>query len=91
MFFTNIHLFVLYFASKMTKVPGKTVTIGTLFNMGQTRPLFVYFRPFHNKITTIGLNFISLFAKKMADLDVVLGIRIWGHNIVGTDETTQLW
>ena len=47
--------------------------------MGQSRPLFVYFR--HFLIT------ISIIEKS---IEGVLGIRTRGRRMVGTDETTEL-
>ena len=49
--------------------------------MGQSRPLFVYFRSF--------LITISIQIEK--SIDGVLGIRTWGRRMVGADETTELW
>ena len=49
--------------------------------MGQSRPIFVYFRSF--------LVTISIQTEK--SIDGVLGIRTWGSMMVGTDETTELW
>ena len=49
--------------------------------MGQSRPLFVYFRPFH--ITN------QLQIEK--SIDGVLGIRTRGRRMEGADETTELW
>ena len=49
--------------------------------MGQSRPLFVYFRSFH--VT------ISIQIEKR--IDGVLGIRTRGRRMVGADETTELW
>ena len=48
--------------------------------MGQSWPLFVYFR--HFLITT------SIIEKS---IDCVLGIRTRGRRMVGADETTELW
>ena len=48
--------------------------------MGQSRPLFVYFRPFLT---------ISIQIEK--SMDGVLGIRTRGRRMVGADETTELW
>ena len=50
------------------------------FIMGQSRPLFVYFRYF--------LDTISIIEKSV---DGVLGIRTRGRRMVGADETTELW
>ena len=50
--------------------------------MGQSRPLFVYFRPFLIAISII------LIEKS---IDGVLGIGTCGRRIVGTDEITELW
>ena len=49
--------------------------------MGQSRPLFVYFRHF--------LVTISIQIEK--SIDGVLGIRTRGRRMVGADETTELW
>ena len=49
--------------------------------MGQSRPLFVYFRSF--------LIIISIQIEK--SIDGVLGIRAQGRRMVGADETTELW
>ena len=49
--------------------------------MDQSRPLFVYFRPF--------LITISIQIEK--SVDGVLGIRIRGRNKVDADETMELW
>ena len=46
--------------------------------MGQSRPLFVYFRYFLDTISII-------------QIDGVLGIRTRGRRMVGADETTELW
>ena len=50
--------------------------------MGQSRPLFVYFRHF---LITIPITQIE---KSVVG---VLGIRTRGRRMVGADETTQLW
>ena len=52
--------------------------------MGQSRPLFVYFRPFLIPIT------ISIIQIEKS-VDGVLGIRTRGRRMVGKDETTELW
>ena len=49
--------------------------------MGQSRPLFVYFRPF--------LSTIQILIEK--SVDVVLGNRTWGRRIVGAEGVTELW
>ena len=49
--------------------------------MGQSRPLFVYFRSF--RVT------ISIQIEK--SVDGVLGIRTRGRMMVGADETPELW
>ena len=46
--------------------------------MGQSRPPFVYFRPFKFKL-------------KKRYIDVALGIRTRGHRMVGNDGFTELW
>ena len=53
----------------------------SLLKMGQSRPLFVYFRSF--------LITISIQIEK--SIDGVLGIRTWGCRMVGADKTTELW
>ena len=53
-------------------------------NLGQSRPLFVYFRPFPIPIT------ISIIQIEKS-IDGVLGIRTWGRSMVGADYTTELW
>ena len=50
--------------------------------MGQSRPLFVYFRYFFDTISIIQIE---------KSLDGVLGIRTWGRRMVGADETAELW
>ena len=47
--------------------------------MGQSRPLFVYFRSF--------LITISIQIEK--SVDGVIGIQTWGRRMVGADETTE--
>ena len=49
--------------------------------MGQSRPLFVYFRPF--RVT------IPIQIEKR--VDGVLGIQTRDRKMVGADETTELW
>ena len=48
--------------------------------MGQSRPLFVYFRYFLNTISIIQIE---------KSLDGVLGIQTRGRRMVGADETTD--
>ena len=50
--------------------------------MGQSRPLFVYFRPFR---ITISITQIE------KGIDGVLGIRTNGRRMLGVDETIELW
>ena len=50
-------------------------------NMGQSRPLFVYFRPF----------LIAIQKLTEKTLDVVLGNRTWGRRMVAADLSTELW
>ena len=52
--------------------------------MGQTRPLFVYFRPFLNTMTNIAQHLT------IKSIDDVLGIRTRDHRMVGADESTEL-
>ena len=47
--------------------------------MGQSRPLFVYFRSF---LVTISI---------WKSIDGVLGIQTRGRRMVGADETMELW
>ena len=49
--------------------------------MGQSRPLFVYFRYFLITISIIQIE---------KSIDGVLGIQTWGRRIVGADKTTEL-
>ena len=46
--------------------------------MGQSRPLFVYFR-----------SFLTISIQIEKSVDGVLGIRTWGRRMVGADETTS--
>ena len=50
--------------------------------MGQSRPLYVYFRPFLITISII---------KIKKSLDGVLWILTRGRRMVGADKTTELW
>ena len=50
--------------------------------MGQSRPLFVYFRPFLNTISIIQIE---------KSIDCVLWILTNGRRMVGADFTTELW
>ena len=50
--------------------------------MGQSRPLFVYFRYFLDTISIIQIE---------KSVDGVLGIQTRGRRMVGADETTELW
>ena len=50
--------------------------------MGQSRPLFVYFRHFLDTISIIQIE-KSVYG--------VFGIRTWGRRMIGADETTELW
>ena len=52
--------------------------------MGQSQPLFVYFRSFLIPIT---MSIIQI----ETSVDGVLGIRTLGRRMVGIDETTELW
>ena len=49
--------------------------------IGQSQPLFVYFRPFHITISIIQIE---------KSLDGVLGIQTCGCGMVVADETTEL-
>ena len=53
--------------------------------MGQTRPLFVYFRPFLNTMTNIAQYWLY------NSVDGLLGIGTRGHRMVGEDGHTELW
>ena len=50
--------------------------------MGQSRPLFVYFRPFLITISIIQID---------KSIDGVLGTQTRGHMMVGADNTMELW
>ena len=50
--------------------------------MGQSGPLFVYFRPFLITISIIQIE---------KSVDGVLGIRTCSRRMVGEDDTTELW
>ena len=50
--------------------------------MGQSRPLFVYFRSFLITISMIQIE---------KSIDGMLGIQTQGCRIVGADETTGIW
>ena len=50
--------------------------------MGQSRPLFVHFRPFLITITLIQLE---------KSIDAVLGIQTHSRRMVGADDTMELW
>ena len=50
--------------------------------MGQSRPLFVYFRYFLITISIIQIE---------KSVDGVLGIQTLGRRMVGADKTTELW
>ena len=50
--------------------------------MGQSRPLFVYFRCFLDTISIIQIE---------KSVDGVLGIRTQGHRMVGADKTMEPW
>ena len=50
--------------------------------MRQSRPLFVYFRPFLITISIIRIE---------KSIDVVLGIQTRGRMMIGADNTTELW
>ena len=49
--------------------------------MGQSRPLFVYFRSF----------LVTISTQIEKSIDGVLGIRTRGCRMVGADKTTELW
>ena len=50
--------------------------------MGQSQPLFVYFRSLLITISIIQIE---------KNVDGVLGIQTRGRRMVGADETTELW
>ena len=54
--------------------------------MGQTRPVFVYFRPFHNAITNIAQN-LTINDKSIYG---VPGTQTLGSIMEGIDESTEL-
>ena len=55
-------------------------------NMDQTRPLFVYFRPFFVTMTNTVQQTIN-----GKSIDGVLGIRTRGRSLVDADRSTELW
>ena len=61
---------------------GCSCVVVFFIKMGQSRALFVYFRPFLITISIIEI---------VKSVDGVLGIRAWGRRIVGADETMELW
>ena len=58
----------------------------TFFNMGQTRPLFVYFRPFLNTATNI-----VKFSTNGKSIDGVLGMWTRDCMMDVADESTEQW
>ena len=72
------------FLIKGSPNPEKYTGRDFILNMGQSRPLFVYFRSFLIPIT------ISIIQIEKS-IDGVLGIRTRGRMMVGEDETTELW
>ena len=52
--------------------------------MGQTRPLFIYFRPFLNTMTNVVQNLT------IKSVDGVLGILTRDCTVVGSDKSTEL-
>ena len=56
-----------------------------LLNMGQSRPLFIYIRPFLIPIA------ITISIQIDKSIDGVLSIWTRGRRMVGTGETTELW
>ena len=64
---------------KVSHLSKSLVIILFFKKMGQSRPLFVYFRHFLITISIIEKN-----------IDGVLGIRTRGRRMVGADETTEL-
>ena len=58
------------------------------FKMGQSRPLFVYFRCFHIPIQMTNIQFEQFKLKK--SIDGVLGTRTRGGMMEGADESTEL-
>ena len=65
-------------------IQGLPLVTAIFFKMGQTRPLFVYFRPFSQNKYSTNLTIIE-------SIDGVLRIRTWGGRMVGIDESTELW
>ena len=59
-----------------------------LKKMGQSRPLFVYFRSFHIPIQMTNIQFEQYKLKK--SVDGVLGTRTRGGMMEGADESTEL-
>ena len=56
--------------------------LAKFLKMGQSRPLFVYFRSLLITISIIQIE---------KGVEGVLGIRTWGRMMVGADKTTELW
>ena len=56
--------------------------LNIFFKLGQSRPLFVYFRHFLDTFSIIQIE---------KSIDGVLGIQTWGRRMVGADNTTELW
>ena len=55
--------------------------------MGQTWPLFGYYRPFLSTMTNIRQN-LTLNERSR---DRVVRIQTWDGRIVGSDESTEFW
>ena len=58
------------------------------FLLCQTRPLFVYFRTFHNEKTNAYSTNLTVNDKS---IDGALGTRTRGGRTEGADESTELW
>ena len=60
---------------------------GSFKNIGQARPLLVYFCPFFNTMANIA-HHLTINGKIV---DGLLGILSQGHKIVDEDESNELW
>ena len=82
----GLPIYYIFFASvNRDNLMRKTLQLSLpffFFKMGQSRPLFVYFRYFFITISIIQIE---------KSIDGVLGIRTRGRKMVGADETTELW
>ena len=59
-----------------------------VFNMGQARPIFRFFRPF---LVTKTIKFLISTIQIEKSVGGVHGIRTQGHRMVGADKTMELF